>query len=129
MKPTEICFLDEWRVENCRNNVISDPLPKELVSDAWKARVGCSCDNERTHCAYRKVSGMCETLLRALPRKESQTAGTNLNSNGTRLGSEDDISKTETRSKPPPKRGEHWSLYQSCNRRLPWRLAESGKEP
>lgn len=30
--------------------------------------------------------------------------GTNLNSNGTRLGSEEDDSKTETRSRPSPKK-------------------------
>ena len=42
MKPTEICFRDECRVENWRKSVIREPLPKELVSEAWNASVGCS---------------------------------------------------------------------------------------
>ena len=34
MKPTEICFRFECREENCRSNVIKEPLPKEFVNDA-----------------------------------------------------------------------------------------------
>jgi hypothetical protein len=31
---------------------MSDPLPKELVMDAWKAKVGYSLDRARTHAAW-----------------------------------------------------------------------------
>ena len=34
INPTEICFLFECSVENCRSNVINDPLPNEFVNDA-----------------------------------------------------------------------------------------------
>ena len=40
MNPTEICFLEAFRVENWRRRVIKLPLPKEFVMEAWKARVG-----------------------------------------------------------------------------------------
>ena len=40
MKPTEICFRSEWRDENWRRREIREPLPKELVMDAWNASVG-----------------------------------------------------------------------------------------
>lgn len=40
MKPTETCFLSEWREENCRRSWIREPFPKEFVMEAWKARVG-----------------------------------------------------------------------------------------
>jgi len=40
MKPTEICLRFECRVENWRRRVMSEPLPKELVREAWKASVG-----------------------------------------------------------------------------------------
>ena len=52
MKPTETCFLSEWRIANWRNNAIKEPLPKEFVIDAWNAKVGCSFDKCRTHVAY-----------------------------------------------------------------------------
>jgi hypothetical protein len=40
IRPTEICFLSEWRTENCRKSWIKDPFPNELLMDAWKAMVG-----------------------------------------------------------------------------------------
>lgn len=40
IKPTEICFLSEWRDENWRRSEMRDPFPKEFVIDAWNARVG-----------------------------------------------------------------------------------------
>lgn len=40
MKPTLICFLFECSEENWRRSWIIDPLPKEFVMEAWKARVG-----------------------------------------------------------------------------------------
>jgi len=45
MNPTEICFLSEWRTENCLKSWIRDPFPKELLMEAWNAMVGA--DNER----------------------------------------------------------------------------------
>ena len=51
MKPTEICFLELCRDENCRNNEINVPFPKLFVRLAWKARVGYSCDRIFTHLA------------------------------------------------------------------------------
>jgi len=51
IKPTEICFRLECNEENCRSKVIKEPLPKEFVSDAWKASVGYSVDNCFTHFA------------------------------------------------------------------------------
>lgn len=55
MKPTEICFREEWRVENCRSRVMREPLPKEFVMDAWNASVGYSLDKSRTHWACREI--------------------------------------------------------------------------
>lgn len=52
MKPTEICLREECRMENWRRRVMSEPLPKELVRLAWKARVGYSLERRRTHCAW-----------------------------------------------------------------------------
>jgi hypothetical protein len=58
---------------NCRSRAIKDPLPKELVMEAWKANVGCSFESSRTHLAYsnqRKFfdkevrKNMYEALLR-----------------------------------------------------------------
>lgn len=40
MKPTEICFRLECNAENWRSSEINEPFPKELVMEAWKARVG-----------------------------------------------------------------------------------------
>ena len=40
MKPTDICLRFEWREENCRRRAMREPLPKEFVMEAWKARVG-----------------------------------------------------------------------------------------
>jgi hypothetical protein len=34
IRPTEICLRAECSVENCRNNVIKEPFPKEFVIDA-----------------------------------------------------------------------------------------------
>ena len=34
IRPTEICFLSEWRTENCRKSWIKDPFPNELLMDA-----------------------------------------------------------------------------------------------
>ncbi len=34
MNPTEICFLEECSVENCRSKVIKEPLPNEFVIEA-----------------------------------------------------------------------------------------------
>jgi len=48
IRPTEICFLSLWRVENCRRSWIREPLPKELVIEAWKARVGYDLERRRT---------------------------------------------------------------------------------
>lgn len=56
MKPTEICFREEWREENWRRREMSEPLPKEFVIDAWKARVGYSRERILTHFAYRRLS-------------------------------------------------------------------------
>ena len=53
MRPTDICLREECSELNCRNNVISEPLPKEFVIEAWNANVGYSFDNIRTHCAYK----------------------------------------------------------------------------
>ena len=44
MKPTEICFLSEKSVENWRRSWMSEPLPNELLMDAWKAMVGWYCE-------------------------------------------------------------------------------------
>ena len=52
IKPTEICLRAEWRDENWRRSWIREPLPKELVMEAWKARVGYSLERERTQEAY-----------------------------------------------------------------------------
>lgn len=49
MKPTEICRLSECSAENCRRREIKDPLPKELLMEAWKASVGYSFESNRTH--------------------------------------------------------------------------------
>jgi len=49
MNPTEICFLLEWREENWRRRVMREPLPKEFVSEAWKASVGYSDESCFTH--------------------------------------------------------------------------------
>lgn len=51
MSPTLICFRSEWRAENWRSIWIKEPLPNELFTDAWKARVGNSFDSARTHAA------------------------------------------------------------------------------
>ena len=51
MNPTEICFLFACNVENCRNNVMREPFPKEFVMDAWNANVGYSDDSCLTHFA------------------------------------------------------------------------------
>jgi len=52
MKPAEICLRLEWRVLNWRSRAMSEPLPKEFVSDAWKARVGYSVESDLTQAAY-----------------------------------------------------------------------------
>lgn len=64
MRPTEICLREACKVENWRSKVMRLPLPKELVRLAWKARVGYSFDKSLTHCAYRKLGQLYETLLR-----------------------------------------------------------------
>jgi hypothetical protein len=56
ISPTDICFLSECRLENCRRSCIREPLPNEFVILAWKAKVGCSFDRWRTHAAYGKLS-------------------------------------------------------------------------
>jgi hypothetical protein len=52
MRPTEICFLSECKTENCRRSWIRDPLPNELLIDAWKAIVGAERERCLTHRAY-----------------------------------------------------------------------------
>jgi hypothetical protein len=39
---------------------MSEPLPKELVRDAWKARVGYSVESVRTHRAFSE----CQLCVR-----------------------------------------------------------------
>lgn len=56
MKPTEICLRAEWRAENWRSNEMREPLPKEFVMEAWKARVGYSRERSLTQRAYVEVS-------------------------------------------------------------------------
>lgn len=51
MRPTEICLRSECKALNCRSREISDPLPKLLLIDAWKASVGNSLDRCLTHAA------------------------------------------------------------------------------
>lgn len=51
MKPTDICLRSECREENWRRSWIREPLPKEFVIEAWKARVGKSFERERTQAA------------------------------------------------------------------------------
>ena len=62
MKPTDICLRSECREENCLRSWISEPLPNELVIEAWKARVGKSFDRERTQAA-------CCLRCQKLPRR------------------------------------------------------------
>lgn len=59
MKPTEICLRSEWSDENCRRSWIREPLPKEFVIEAWKARVGYSFERWRTHDACH----MCLVMM------------------------------------------------------------------
>lgn len=40
MNPTEICFRSECKEENCLSSWINEPFPKELLIEAWKAKVG-----------------------------------------------------------------------------------------
>ena len=54
MKPTEICFLSEWRTENWRRSWIREPLPKELLMEAWKAMVGAERERCLTHRACER---------------------------------------------------------------------------
>ena len=49
INPTEICFLSTCSLPNWRRMLISGPLPKELVMEAWKARVGYSALSMATH--------------------------------------------------------------------------------
>lgn len=56
MNPTEICLRLECREENWRRSWIRRPLPKELVMDARKARVGYSLDRARTQAGWDRVS-------------------------------------------------------------------------
>jgi hypothetical protein len=51
IRPTEICLREACRVENWRRREMSVPLPKELVREAWKARVGCVLERWRTQAA------------------------------------------------------------------------------
>lgn len=51
MKPAEICLRSAWRMANWRRRAMSEPLPKEFVMLAWKARVGYSSDNNFTQVA------------------------------------------------------------------------------
>src|SRR5690349_9897422 len=54
MNPTEICFLSAWSLLNWRSNWIKEPLPKELLMLAWKARVGYSLERTFTHLACKE---------------------------------------------------------------------------
>ena len=63
MKPTEICFLSEYRVENWRRSWMSEPLPNELLIDAWNAMVGCVLPRTLTQRAATQP-GTRSTLLR-----------------------------------------------------------------
>lgn len=55
MKPTEICFLSEWRTENWRSSWMRDPLPNELLIEAWNAIVGAESDRCLTQRAWRSA--------------------------------------------------------------------------
>jgi hypothetical protein len=35
---------------------MSEPFPKELLIEAWKASVGCSLERVRTHAAYTELA-------------------------------------------------------------------------
>lgn len=52
MNPTWICFRSECSEENCLRSWIKDPLPKELLMEAWNASVGYSLDRCRTQDAW-----------------------------------------------------------------------------
>lgn len=54
INPTDTCLRSECRAENWRRSWIKDPLPNELLMEAWKARVGWSLDNARTQAAYNQ---------------------------------------------------------------------------
>lgn len=62
MNPTEICLRSECKEENCLNNWIKEPLPKEFVMDAWNASVGRDFDKCLTHAACKKL--VCQTRER-----------------------------------------------------------------
>lgn len=51
MKPAEICLRFECSVANWRRRAMREPLPKEFVREAWKARVGYSVERDFTHAA------------------------------------------------------------------------------
>lgn len=55
IKPTDICFLSEWRTENCRSSWIKAPFPKELLIDACIAIVGADRERCLTHRAYDQL--------------------------------------------------------------------------
>jgi len=49
---------------NWRNNAMREPLPKEFVIEAWKARVGYSRERSLTHVAYlTSISPMSYDVL------------------------------------------------------------------
>ena len=56
MKPTDICLRELCREENWRRREMRVPLPKELVREAWKARVGYSRERSLTQRACSYVS-------------------------------------------------------------------------
>lgn len=101
MNPTETCCRSECRDENCLRSWIREPLPKELLIEAWNARVGWSLDRCRTQAAWciklvtghqqvsndkirvekkeknknkkvKKQEKMCEMLLRDLLRRPAK---------------------------------------------------------
>lgn len=51
INPTEICFLSVCSCENCLRSCIREPFPKELVIDAWNAKVGRSLERCLTQAA------------------------------------------------------------------------------
>jgi hypothetical protein len=61
MKPTEICFLSEWRTENWRRSWMREPLPNELLIEAWKARVGASLERCLTQRAWKREDTKIES--------------------------------------------------------------------
>lgn len=64
MKPTEICFLSEWRTENWRSSWMSEPLPNELLIEAWNAIVGADSDRCLTQRAWMLAHSLEKELKR-----------------------------------------------------------------